>query len=82
MAKSRIRVWNSENIIFTLDKNRAKQYKEEIVDINEKYVRISNNAFERNLKIKEVVLPDTLVLIGKNAFKECKSLKKYIYQSL
>ncbi len=44
-------------------------------EINGKLVvGIGNSCFEENYKIKEIVLPDTIVTIGENAFAYCKSL--------
>ena len=36
---------------------------------------IADNAFENNLEIKKVCLPDTMIYIGKKAFANCRNLE-------
>ena len=40
-----------------------------------KYVKIADNAFADLVKIKEVIIPETIKEIGANAFSGCTGLK-------
>jgi len=42
---------------------------------------INKFAFKENLKIQEVVLPDTIFVIGSGAFLGCTNLSEFIYRN-
>lgn len=50
----------------------------EAYDIKNGTKIICDNAFEFDLDLKEVTIPDTVTSIGKSAFSECKDLEEII----
>lgn len=72
---------NSDNCVYSLDKRRlisGKKCTDKSPKILSGTYEIGNNAFENNNDIEEIIFPQSVSVIGKKAFFNCKNLKRVI----
>lgn len=62
------------------DHQYAKRTDLTVIKISDELVRLENSAFSNCINLKQVIIPDTIQLIGSNCFFNCKSLKKIKYE--
>lgn len=73
--ETRTRVWVNPDNYDVFDRRKGKEMSDREVTISSPYRRIDNEAMKNNIKIKKLILGDSIKEIGREAFKGCTNLR-------